>query len=103
MSTGVTLGLPVGASVPLRHQRALATNLRRLRKEHRLTQEEVAKSIGRDQTLIHRLEFGSARPSEETLLRLAYLYDVTVDSLYKPLDEAAATLGGGEGGGDGRG
>ena len=86
-----------GATAPQRDPRALAANLRRLRKEHGMTQEAVAQRVSLDQSAINHLESGRARPSEGTLLGLAGLYDVSIDSLY------AVASGGGKGGGDGRG
>lgn len=51
------------------------------RKLNRLTQREVAKRLGISQPSYIRYENGTAEPSLENLVKLADLFDVSVDYL----------------------
>ena len=56
-------------------------NIYELRKLNRFTQREVAQRLGISQPSYIRYENGSAEPTLETLVKIADLYDVSVDFL----------------------
>ncbi len=51
------------------------------RLSNNLTQTQVAKLIGIDQTNISSWENDKTRPEYENLIKLARIYDVTIDEL----------------------
>lgn len=55
--------------------------LKELRKDRKLTQEEVAKAINISRSNYGRYELKLVDPSIETLIKLADFYKVTVDEL----------------------
>ena len=60
----------------------LATNIRFLRKSHRMNQAELAKELGyRSFTTIQKWETGSSEPPVSTLLKLCELFDVSIDEI----------------------
>ena len=56
-------------------------NIYELRKLTRFTQREVAQRLGISQPSYIRYENGSAEPTLENLVKIADLYDVSVDFL----------------------
>jgi len=65
--------------------------LREIRKRRRLTQMELARRAGLDQSQISKIERGLINPSLRTVVHLARILDVTLDELAGELvnDEAA--------------
>jgi transcriptional regulator with XRE-family HTH domain len=59
----------------------LGSNLRRIRLERRLSQEELMVRADVHRTQISKYERGEAEPQLETLARLAWALDVSADSL----------------------
>lgn len=59
----------------------LNENLRRLRKERKLTQADISKHLGIPRTTYAGYENGSRNPDPETLQLLADFHDVSVDYL----------------------
>lgn len=59
----------------------IAARLIALRKEHGLTQQEIADKIGLHVNQVRRYESGSAQPSLEALKKIAVAMSVTIDSL----------------------
>lgn len=60
----------------------LATNIRFLRKSHRMNQAELAEELGyRSFTTIQKWETGSSEPPVSTLLKLCELFDVSIDEI----------------------
>lgn len=59
----------------------LFSNLKKLRKSHKLTQIDVAELIGKDRSLIAKYESGKAVPPLNILKSFAKIYNVSVDSL----------------------
>ena len=55
--------------------------LRKLRKQHHMTQEQVAKSLNIVRSTYAYYETGKTRPDFNTVVRLAQLYNVTTDYL----------------------
>ena len=58
-------------------------NLKRRRKEHRLTQEEVASKLGISRQSISKWENGNSYPDIDNLILLSELYGVSVDNLLR--------------------
>ncbi|MBE7014341.1 MAG: helix-turn-helix transcriptional regulator [Ruminococcaceae bacterium] len=54
-------------------------NLRKLRKEKKLTQIALQMQTGIEQSLLSKFETGERTPPTETLLLLADFYDVSID------------------------
>ncbi|SER19810.1 helix-turn-helix domain-containing protein, partial [Neolewinella agarilytica] len=59
-----------------------------LRKEHNLSQSELAKKIGIHANVVGRYERGEAKPSIEQVLKIADVFDVSMDYLTGKVDEA---------------
>ena len=59
----------------------IAENIRFLRKQAGLTQEELAARFGSRKTLISNYEIGRNTPDIETLWELAHIFDITIDEL----------------------
>ena len=59
----------------------LGDKLKSLRKQKGLTQVEVAKRIGISKAVVSSYEITDRRPSLESLVKLAKLYDVSTDYL----------------------
>lgn len=56
-------------------------NLIELRKRNNLTQKAVANALGITQPSYIRYENGSAEPTQEMLVKIADLFDVSIDFL----------------------
>jgi transcriptional regulator with XRE-family HTH domain len=59
----------------------LGRNLSRIRKERRLTQQQLAEFLGVQQRVISRWETGVAKPHLNHLVQLAEVLEVSLDSL----------------------
>ena len=59
----------------------LAERIKRLRQEHNMTQGELAAKIGLHQKQISAYERGRNIPSTEVLIKLAEVFNVTLDYL----------------------
>ena len=57
----------------------MQTNLRKLRKEHNLTQVALQMQTGIEQALLSKFESGERVPPTETLIILADFYNVSID------------------------
>lgn len=57
----------------------MQNNLRKLRKERRLTQIALQMQTGIEQALLSKFETGERVPPTETLLILADFYNVSID------------------------
>jgi transcriptional regulator with XRE-family HTH domain len=55
--------------------------LHALRKQHGMTQQQVAGTLGVSQTFFHKLEKGQKKPNVEMLMKIAQLFGVTMDQL----------------------
>lgn len=59
----------------------IASNLRHLRGERKLSQQELADMIGIGRTTIANIESNLANPGHKTLLEIAKVFNVTIDEL----------------------
>ena len=59
----------------------IAERIKRLRQEHNMTQGELGKKIGIHQKQISAYERGRNIPSTDILIKLAEVFDVTLDYL----------------------
>ena len=57
------------------------TNLRYLREEHKLSQQQIADSLGLKQRTYSHYETGNSEPSLEILTKLAKFFRVSLDTL----------------------
>ena len=73
----------------------LFTKIKHLRKISGLTQEEVAERLGVSRQAVAKWERGESQPDIESCIRLADLFETTVDQLVRDWDE-------GEHSGDGK-
>ncbi|HIS59066.1 MAG TPA: helix-turn-helix transcriptional regulator, partial [Candidatus Faecousia faecipullorum] len=58
---------------------SLGEKLARLRREHNLTQEQLAELLGVSRQAISKWESNAAYPETEKLIRLARMYDCSLD------------------------
>lgn len=65
---------------------AVTTNLRQIRLEHKMNQEELAQAVGAHPKSIGRIERGERTASLELALRLSHYFNRTVEDLFK-IDE----------------
>lgn len=70
----------------------LSKKLRQLRKEHKMTQTELAEKFGVSQQALAKWEAGRALPETETISRIAGFFSVTTDYLLG-LSDSFAPLG----------
>lgn len=54
---------------------------KKLRKEHGLTQTELAEAIGVTQGAVHQWESGKSKPTIDNLKKIAKLFNCKVDDL----------------------
>lgn len=59
----------------------IGTRLKHLRLERNVTQKKIALGIGVSPVSIQRFEYGTVRPSLDTLIALADFFDVSLDYL----------------------
>lgn len=59
----------------------MENNLRKLRKEHKLTQVALQMQTGIEQSLLSKFENGERIPPTESLIILADFYNVSIDYL----------------------
>lgn len=61
----------------------IGQNIKRLRRKYNMTQEELAALIDGDQKAISRIESGKSRPGLSTYLRIANVFQVSIDRFLK--------------------
>lgn len=59
----------------------IGNRLKHLRLERNVTQKEIALGIGVSPVSVQRFEYGTVRPSLDTLIALADYFDVSLDYL----------------------
>lgn len=59
----------------------IADNIRFFRKANILTQEELSKQLGGSKNLVSNYENGVSTPDIYTLVKLADIFDITLDEL----------------------
>ena len=71
----------------------ISMNLKRLRKIHQYTQENVAEKINVSRQSIAKWESGECNPDIESLIKLSNLYNVSLDNLVNHSeDESGITI-----------
>ena len=65
---------------------SVGRNIRRLRREFGLTQEQVAKKLGVTYQCVSKWENETSAPDIERLPDIAVLFGVTIDTLFVELD-----------------
>ena len=71
-------------------------NLKPLRKQNGLTQEQIAEKLGVSRQTIAKWERGECLPDLENVIALADIYEVTVDSLVRNVVSGSGKNGKGE-------
>ena len=61
----------------------MKNNLKELRKEKKLSQQEVAKKLNVGQKTYSNYENGITEPNIETLIQMSKLFNITIDNLIK--------------------
>lgn len=64
-------------------------NLQKIRKDRKLSQEDVAEQLGISRQAVAKWESGVAFPDVENLIRISELFCVTIDSLVKDNSECS--------------
>lgn len=59
----------------------IVDNIRFFRKANNLTQEELSKQLGGSKNLVSNYENGISTPDIYTLVKLADIFDITIDEL----------------------
>lgn len=57
----------------------VAENLKNIRKEHKLTQQDIANVLGIDRSTYAFYETGKTTPSVNTLYKLAEIYNISIE------------------------
>ena len=70
----------------------ISVNLKRLRKIHQYTQERVAEKINVSRQSIAKWEQGETTPDIESLIKLAKLYNVSLDHLVNHSEEESGIV-----------
>lgn len=65
----------------------IGERLKTLRKSGKVTQKTIAVAIGVSEVSYQRFEYGTVRPSLETLISLADFFDVSLDYLVGRSDD----------------
>lgn len=65
----------------------IKNRIKKLRIERKVTQRDIAEGIGVSPVSIQRFEYGTVRPSLDTLIALADYFDVSLDYLVGRSDD----------------
>lgn len=68
-------------------------NLKKLRKEKKLTQEEIANILKIDRTTYSKYETGDSEPNIDTIIALADIFETSIDKIigYEPKNKPIIT------------
>lgn len=66
---------------------ALAENIKRLRKNHKWSQGQLADRIDTHVSHVNRIETGKYKPSVDVLMKLSEVFEVSLDYLVSDTDE----------------
>ncbi|OMC87441.1 hypothetical protein BK128_08420 [Viridibacillus sp. FSL H7-0596] len=58
-----------------------AINIRALRKKHKLTQKQLSEKLSKKESAVRMWELNKNEPSLTTLIKLAEIFEVTLDEL----------------------
>lgn len=64
----------------------LLTNLKKFRKQHRMTQYELADALHISQTSVSKYERGESEPDLSMIIKMADFFGVTIDEFVRPSD-----------------
>ena len=59
----------------------LSDNLKKIRKEHNLSQEQLAESLGVSRQAVSKWESGGAYPEMDKVLQICKMFNVNIDDL----------------------
>ena len=76
---------------PIRHVELVGRKIRRMRKERKLTQNELASRIGIQQSDLSRMEKGEYRVSLDTLFMILAEFDTSIGDFFDELARASFT------------
>jgi transcriptional regulator with XRE-family HTH domain len=65
------------------YHKIIASNIKKLRKDAKLSQEKFAETIGCSREFVSRMENLKEKPSLKMILKLAYLFKVTPTYFFK--------------------
>lgn len=65
----------------------IGERIKTLRIDKKVTQKEIAEEIGVSPVSVQRFEYGSVRPSLDTIIALADFFDVSLDYLVGRSDD----------------
>jgi transcriptional regulator with XRE-family HTH domain len=71
---------------------AIGSRLRRLRKERKLTQADLARQIGIQQSDLSRMEQGEYRVSLDNLFKILRVFDLQIAEFFAELQEASQAM-----------
>ena len=66
---------------------SFSENLKRLRKEHHLSQEELSELLDVSRQAVSKWESGTSDPSTTNLLALAKLYGISAEELLRSIKQ----------------
>lgn len=64
----------------------IGTNLKRIRETKNISIETIARELRRKESVIHSWEMGISIPDEETIIKLARFFNISIDDLLLPSD-----------------
>lgn len=68
----------------MRHDPRLSNHIRIYRKQHAMSQQELADKVGVRRETISHLEQAKYNPSYLLVMKIAEIFNVTVDDLFSP-------------------
>jgi DNA-binding XRE family transcriptional regulator len=87
----MTTAAEVASTSNKRRRRTGVTPLGELRRQHRLSLDEVAAAVGAHRGQIWRIEQGKSQPLVGLALKLARFYETTVEALFGEEDASPPT------------
>ena len=88
MASGSSNGRHIGSG-RIRQVQLVGGKIRKLRKEHKLTQNELAQRIGVQQSDLSRMEKGEYRVSLDTLFKILAEFDMGIGEFFDDLARTA--------------
>jgi putative transcriptional regulator len=66
----------------VRNNCMITNNLKDIRRDYGVTQQELAEGVGTTRQTIHSIESGKSLPQLELALKMAYYFDVNLEELF---------------------